>query len=101
MWAIWLYFNEPTGGYEIPSGKNTVLLSGSAALSDLQRGGCYRIRMVKLPALKIVGAAFGSTGDIFKHIFAKAWFILALPNFVHSFCGPSRQNMEMAQRAEG
>ena len=35
--------------------------------------------MVKLPALKIVGAAFGSTGDIFKHIFAKAWFILALP----------------------
>ena len=35
--------------------------------------------MVKLPALKIAGAAFGSTGDIFKHIFAKAWFILALP----------------------
>ena len=35
--------------------------------------------MVKLPALKIAGAAFASTGDIFKHIVAKAWFILALP----------------------
>lgn len=35
--------------------------------------------MVKLPALKIAGAAFNATGDIFKHIFAKAWFILALP----------------------
>jgi hypothetical protein len=35
--------------------------------------------MVKLPALMIAGAAFGATGDIFKHIFTRAWFILALP----------------------
>lgn len=33
----------------------------------------------KLPALKILGSAFAASGDIFKHIFAKAWFILVLP----------------------
>ena len=33
----------------------------------------------QITSLKIAGAAFGAIGDIFKHIFAKAWFILVLP----------------------
>ena len=52
----------------------------------------------KLPAMKIIGASFSATGEIFKHIFAKAWFILALPVLAAFFLWSSfTSEYEMAQ----